>query len=58
MSFWRRLKNLWRLSAYAPNHFSPVYTGNPEETRAYLKKEFPTIQKKLATIVRDEEEDF
>jgi hypothetical protein len=47
MNLIRRVKNLWRLSEYRTN-----------DTDSTLKKDFPTIQKKLATIVKDDKEDL
>ncbi len=46
MKFWRRMRNLWKLSAYKPNEIQA------------LIKDFSTIQKKPATIIMPEKVDI
>ena len=45
----RRIKNLWRLSAYKIDILSESVA---------LKKDIPTVQKKLAKIIEEKEDYF
>lgn len=53
MRLLNRLKNLWEISAYKPDS-SDFFPDGHEKV---LVKNVSTIKKKLATIVRDEEDD-
>lgn len=54
MNIWRRLKNLWILSGYRVDT-----SGYCREFPAlHLNKNIVTIQKKLATIIPPDREDF
>lgn len=46
MNLLKRLKNLWKLSAFTPNE-------KLIEQTHFLVKDFPTIEKKLATIIKE-----
>jgi ribosomal protein L15E len=50
MNFFRRLKNIWILSAYQVDNEQLKYFGSIK-----LKKDFPTIEKKQASIINVEE---
>lgn len=55
----RRLRNLWRLSAYVPDDRAGdvVHVGADYGYRTF-RKDFPTIKHKLATIVGVEKPDL
>lgn len=50
MNLWKRIKNLWELSAYKMNGY-PVTKDNAP----VFIKSFPTIKKQLAKIIPNEE---
>jgi hypothetical protein len=52
---WRRLKNLWEMSAYRINDKERQPTWNGYPVPKQLVKDVPTVEKKLATIVNFED---
>lgn len=46
---WRRIKNLWEISAYKLRDVPANVYRDP-----MLIKDFPTVKKKLATIIQDD----
>lgn len=48
---WKRLKNLWRLSEYRIESIPEIPNAK------VLKKDFVTIERKMATIIPEETED-
>ncbi len=54
MVLFRRLKNLWLLSAYRPSGL----VGDTIVPFVKIKKDFSTVEKKLATIVGLEKPDY
>jgi hypothetical protein len=46
---WRRLKNLWEMSSFRPKENMNLTGGNSS-----IVKDFPTMKKKLATIIQPE----
>lgn len=53
MSFINRIKNLWELSEYRIMSSSAI----PLDGAKILKKDFPTIEKKMAVIIPEVTED-
>lgn len=59
MTLLRRLKNLWLLSAYLPLGIRESgNSGDVISSIINLHKDFPTIQKKLATIIKEDQKDI
>ena len=51
MNLIKRIRNLWKLSEY---RIDPHLITSQANTTNFLIKDFPTIQKKLATIIPPE----
>ncbi len=56
---WRRLKNLWKLSAYeVENDQLKAIHKYFDFGKLSLVKSFPTIKKQMATIIQEEKGDI